>query len=57
MDLVKSFGSRRVDSSIMSVESSVRKSSRFLGLEDAGRLRRRGTAAVDTGFTKIVYGK
>lgn len=57
MGLVKSLGSRRVDSSIMSVEFRVRKSRRFLGFEDAGRLRRRGTAAVDTGFTKIVYHK
>jgi hypothetical protein len=28
---------------------------RFLGVEDAGRLRRRGTAAVETGLTRIVY--
>lgn len=54
MGFVKSFGSRRVDSSIMSEESKLRKLRRFLGVEDAGRLRRRGTAAVDTGFTRIV---
>jgi hypothetical protein len=55
MGLVKSCGSRRVDSSIVSVESRERKSSFFLGLEGRDRLRFRGTAAVATGFTKTVY--
>jgi hypothetical protein len=56
MGLVKSCGSRRVDSSIVSVESRERKSSFFLGFaEGRDRLRFSGTAAVATGFTKTVY--
>ena len=56
MGFVKSWGWRRVDSSIVSVESRRRKSSFFLGFEEGrDRLRFSGTAAVARGFTKTVY--
>lgn len=44
-----------MDSSIVSVGLRVRMSRRFLGREEfKGRLRRRGIAAVEAGFTRIV---
>jgi len=55
MGFVKSWGSTREDSSIVSDGSKARKSSFFLGFEE-GRdlLSFRGTAAVDAGFTNTV---
>ena len=53
MGFVKSVGSSSVDSSIVSFVSRVRKSSFFLLFEEPkGRIR--GTAAVETGFTRTV---
>ena len=53
---VKSFGSRRVFSSIVSERSRERKSKRFLDLFEDFGFRRSGIAVVDSGFTSTVYG-